>query len=127
MDLKKLSKIRDKLNKVKGLRVLFTLEDEQRDIIRDLEEERNKGVFECLDREYTMLLAHDSSFREPDEKIVNGKDKKVIFPGVPFHEVDAKNVVSSSPSGRVHRALMEMLHIHLDEEEATLLIGFDLN
>ncbi len=122
----RIAKIRDKLNKIKGLRVLFTLEEEQKDIIRDLEEERNKGVFECLDREYTMLLAHDSSFRKPDKKIVKGKGKDIIFPGVPFHEVNAKNVVSSSPSGRVHRALMEMLHVHLDEEDATLLVGFDL-
>jgi hypothetical protein len=124
--LEKVNEIMDSLNKVKGLRALAILDEDKKDLVKALEEERNKGVFECLERDWTILVAHDSNFREPVKEIVDGDGEDLSFPGIGFPEVDGKNVVSSSPSKSVHNALMEALHVSIDSEEATLLIGFDL-
>jgi len=121
-----IEQIRETINKTNGLKFIALLEEETKEIIKELEEERNQGVFECLKRSHTILLTHDSSFRDPVCEIVKGENENLIFPGIPFPEVNAKNVVSSSPSERVHKALIEMLHLHIHQEDATLIIGFDL-
>jgi hypothetical protein len=126
MNRSKLDEIREELDNIEGLRFVAVLEDEHKEIIRVLEEKRNTGVMDCLQREYNMLLLHDSKFREPDEKIVVGKGENLTFPGLPFPEVDALDVVVSSPSSSVHRALLESLHVSASEEEASLLVGFNL-
>ena len=46
----------------------------------------------------------------------------VKFAKVP--EVKAKNVISSSPSEKIHNLLMEKFNLKL-RDDATLLIGFD--
>ena len=122
----KIEKIREDVNKIEGLRFVATLEDEHKEIISVLEEKRNTGAMDCLQREHNILLLHDSNFRDPEEKIVLGKGDNLTFPGLPFPEVDALNVVVSSPSLSVHRALLEALHVHAEDEEASLLVGFNL-
>ena len=122
----KLADVLIDLNKVNGLGNFKVLREEDKDKIRELEGSNNLGVKECLERKFTLLLTHDSSFREPVNKIVENADGQTIFPAVGFPEVRAKDVVSSSPSEKVHKALVERFNLKLREEEATLLIGFNL-
>ncbi len=113
------------LKKVMGLGNINLLNKKDLDYIRNNEEKNNIGVFECLKREYVLIAAHDSSFRNPEGDIVKKEKEEVIFPAVRFSEVKAKNVVSSSPSIKIHNYLIERFKLRLDDE-ATLIIGFDL-
>jgi len=127
MNSDKLTAIIEDINKIDGLRFVATLEEMHKEIIRVLEEKRNVGVMDCLQREHTMLLLHDSNFRDPEERIVKRKDGELLFPSLPFPEVDGLDVVVSSPSKSVHRALLESLHASASEKEASLLVGFNLD
>lgn len=114
-----------KLNQTKGLANLRLLTEIQKKKIEQIEEPRNIGVKEALKREFTIMLTHDSTFRPPKSKEVIYEGGQVIFPPVPFPEVDAKNVVSCSPSEQVHNFLVREFELKL-KDEATLLIGFNL-
>lgn len=121
-------KVRDvisSLSEVSGLSNIHLLRAEDKDIIRNLEDEENEGVLACLDSKFTLVLTHDSSFRKPEGEIIKKEDGKIIFPAVPFSEVNAKNVVSSSPNKDAHEFLVKQYNLELTDE-ATLLIGFDL-
>ncbi|MBI2109577.1 hypothetical protein HYT58_00190 [Candidatus Woesearchaeota archaeon] len=122
----KLSDVLIDLHKVKGLRNFKVIREEDKNLIRDAEDINNLGVRDCLNRRYTILLTHDSTFREPTGKIVEENNGQAVFPAVSFPEVRAKDVVSSSPSDKVHKILVEKFNIKLNEGEATLLIGFNL-
>lgn len=115
----------EKLNSVKGLRIVAILNRSTRAEIAIREDIRNTGVFEVLARKKILLLAHDSSFREPASEIVKKEDNSFVLPAVPFPEIDAADVVSSSPSAEVHEFLIKKLGLSLAEEEATLLVGFN--
>ncbi len=114
------------LQTVKGLRPLAYLQDEHKKFIELHEQKNNIGVLDSLKRKFTLLLAHDSSFRSPVTPIVQEYASEIFFPGVAFPEVKAKNVVSSSPSKKVHKLLAKEFNLSLEKDEATLLIGFDL-
>ena len=114
------------LKNTKGLNFLTFLDERHKKLIRSSEEENNLGVFEAIKRNYTALLSHDSSFRNPSGEIVVKKGDSVIFPPVSFPEIKARNVVSSSPSLKVHRELLNRLNLSLKPEEATLIVGFDV-
>ena len=118
------NKIIEDLMKVNGLDNVKLLGERLKEDISSLEEKNNIGVRECLKRKYTAILTHDSSFREPEGKIVVYKNEEIIFPAVPFSEIKAKNVVSSSPSKKVHNFIVKKLNLKLNDE-ATLFIGFD--
>ncbi len=120
-----MKKVISKLKYVKGLSNFNLLHDYHKKKILELEESRNLGVKECLSREFVLLLTHDSTFRPPTSPEVMKKDNKVIFPPVSFPEVEAKDVVSSSPSKIVHDFLVKEFNLKL-KDEATLLIGFKL-
>ena len=120
-----IANIIENLKKVKGLDNIILLNKKDFEFIKNNEEPRNLGVFECLKRKYVVVLTHDPSFREPEDKIVRIKDKKLIFPAVQFSEVKAKDVVSSSPGKKVHDYLVKRFNLRL-KDDATLLIGFDL-
>lgn len=122
----KIDNIIQKLGQINGLGNVRLLTNSHKQLILSLEEKNNHGVLECINREFTLLLTHDSFFREPAGDIVLQNDDKIILPPVAFPEVYGKNVVSSSPSAKVHDAMVEELGLNLREEEATLLIGFDL-
>ena len=115
------------LQTVKGLKPLTYLEDKHKKFVESHEQKNNLGVFDALKRQHTLLLVHDSSFRDPAGPIVQKYISGVIFPSVPFPEVEAKNVISSSPSREVHEKLLKQLHLSVTPQEATLLIGFDLS
>ncbi len=118
------NKIIEDLRKVDGLSNVNLLDERLKKETSSLEEENNIGVRECLKRKYVIVLTHDSSFREPESEIVKKDNEMIIFPAVPFSEVKAKNVVSSSPSKKVHDFLVRKFNLKL-KYEATLLIGFD--
>ena len=108
-----------------GLSNIYLLKEEDKDIILNMEEDENIGVKECIEREFTLVLTHDSGFRKPQGKIAKENNGKMIFPSVPFSEVNAKRVVSSSPGRDVHEFLVKRFNLGL-KDDATLLIGFDL-
>jgi len=120
-----INKIIDKLMQVKGLANFKLLTESQKEKIKEIVEPRNIGVQESLKREFTLLLTHDSTFRPPTTPEVIQEEGQVIFPPVPFPEVEAKDVVSSSPSEQVHNFLVKEFNLEL-KDEATLLIGFNL-
>ena len=114
------------LNNIKGLKVLSSLGEEHKEFIKKFEDKNNHGVLESLNREFTLLLSHDGTFRDPESEIVMLKDNEALFPPVPFSEIKAKNVVSSSPSKKIHDLLKQKLNLEIDENHATLLVGFDI-
>jgi len=113
-----------KLQTIKGLSNINILRAYDKKFIKDNEDKNNTGVFECLNRQFTLTLTHDSTFRNPPSKISYEERGQLIFPGVPFHEVSGKNVVSSSPSEKIHNYLVSRFKMKLTNE-ATLLVGFD--
>jgi hypothetical protein len=122
----KFTNILEKLKDVPGLNHLGFLKEKHKSIISQMEESNNLGVLECLKREHILLLSHNSYFRPPTSEIVKFQNNTSIFPSVPFPEVKAEDVVSSSPSLAVHNWLLNEFNISLNKEEATLLVGFNL-
>lgn len=122
----KIDQIIETLDQTPGLFSCKVLDTQDKEIVRELEESRNLGVFACLDRSVTLLVLHDASFRDPITPIVQTVKDELCFPPIDFPEVKAKHVVSSSPCGRVHRFLMERFHMHANRSDASLLIGFDV-
>ena len=119
-----IKEIINSIKKIKGLANVNQIStDLKRDILK-LEDKNNSGVFQCLKRKHTIALTHDHSFREPEGEIIVKRSNKIIFPGISFSEVKAKNVVSSSPSKKVHELLVKKFSLKL-KDDATLLIGFD--
>ncbi len=107
---------------VKGIANIGILNKKDKKAIKLLEESRNTGVLEAIKKPCTIVLTHDSSFRQPACPIVVNN----AFPPVPFPEIKAKSVVSSSPSKKVHNYLADRFKLNLNNNEATLLIGFEL-
>lgn len=119
-------KIINDLERTNGLANVKLVGPELKRIIQNLEDKDNHGVLECLNRKFTLALTHDSTFREPTGKIVVKNKSKIILPAVPFPEVKGKEVVSSSPSTKVHEVIVGHLGMELRKDDATLLIGFNL-
>jgi len=122
----RIEKIIESLERINGLANVRLLLPEHKKILLEMEDQNNIGVRECLLRDFTIALTHDSMFREPAGDIVLNTDSGVVLPAVPFPEVEGKDVVSSSPSTNVHKVIVEKLGLDLKDEEATLLIGFNL-
>lgn len=122
----KIKNIIKNLESTNGLGNVKLLTPKHKQIILKLEEPNNQGVLECLNRKFTLALTHDSSFREPAGEIILQNHSEIILPAVAFPEVNGRDVVSSSPSTKVHDVLIEELGLDLNEEEATLLVGFNL-
>ena len=125
MEKTKVRNIIEKLRSIDGLSNVYLLKEEDKDIIMNMEGEENGGVHECLDRKFVIMVTHNSDFRKPEGEIAKEKNGKTIFPGVPFSEVNARNVVSSSPGKEAHDFLVKRFNLNL-YDDATLLIGFDL-
>ena len=109
------------LRKIDGLANIYVLNEEEKRLLAELEEEENHGMHACLTMPITLVLTHDSSFREPAAPIVLQKNGKHTFPPVPFPEL--QRAISSSPSKKVHDFLIKRLHLNLGEGDATLVIG----
>ncbi|MDP2666255.1 MAG: hypothetical protein Q8P05_02025 [Candidatus Diapherotrites archaeon] len=112
------------LSCLQGITRYFVLTPEDCAYVREHEDATNLGVLEAVGRKYCVCVIHDSTWREPTQKIVHQGNGEIIFPPVVFPEVPAKNVVSSSPGLGVHDYLCQ--HIKVIGDEATLLIGFDI-
>jgi len=82
---------------IKGIVEVEILNAQDKQFIFTHEEDRNHGVYECIKRQITFVVTHDSNFRNADAPIVLKLGNKVIFPPVSFHEIKEKNTVSSSP------------------------------
>jgi len=121
-----LQKIENCLRSTRGLNFLAFLGKDHKRLIEASEEMNNGGVFEALKREHVALISHDSSFRNPTEEIVVKIGEKIFLPPISFPEINASNVVSSSPSLGVHQDLLNLLNISVKPEEATLIVGFDI-
>ncbi len=113
-----------KLLSIHWIKEAIPLNLEEKQHIKNNEEQRNFGVHEAIKREVTLAVTHDSNFREPDAPIVIEYWNNVIFPPVSFHEINQKNIVSSSPWVQIHQYLVPKFY-DIDENDATLLIGFD--
>lgn len=114
-----------KLQTIKGLSNINQLRAYDKKFIKENEDQNNLGVFECIKRKNTLVVTHDSTFRDPDSKISYEDHGQIYFPPVPFHEITGKDVISSSPGEKVHTYLVERFKLKLKNNEATLLIGFN--
>ncbi|MDD2566117.1 MAG: hypothetical protein PHZ26_05535 [Candidatus Gracilibacteria bacterium] len=111
---------------LKGIIDGYVLSDNDKRFVFENEEDRNHGVYETIKREVVYCITHDELFRDPDAPIVFKYGNKVIFPAIGFHEINRKMIVSSSPGINVHEYLIKKLKL-FRKDDATLLIGFDLN
>lgn len=122
--------------KVKGLGHFLILTEPQKEYIKHKEDPINKGILESINRRFTIVCTHDSSFREPAGAITS-KDKEgnLFLPPVPFPELEnlnvdgetPKKVISGSPGYRVDEYLRHIYkenNIVLEKDDATLLVGF---
>tara|TARA_Y100000310_G_scaffold176077_1_gene176217 strand:+ start:3096 stop:3443 length:348 start_codon:yes stop_codon:yes gene_type:complete len=106
------------LTQIQGLANFHFLEDKDRSKIKELEEEKNTGVFDVLKKSHVLLLTHDSRFRSPPSPIVVDGE----FPAVKFPELEG--AISASPGIKVHKYLVEKFNLVLTDE-ATLLVGWN--
>lgn len=101
------------------------LSDEAREYIMGHEEARNHGIYDVLKRKHILCFIHDSSFRDPAwEIVIKNNAWESYFPSVPFPEVEWKDVVSSSPSEKIHSYLLQFFP-YSDEGSATVLVGWN--
>lgn len=120
-----IDEVRTELSKLQGVHDVYRLIKKDLDYIKNHEEKRNIGVFECLKRGYVFLITHDSSFRDPEEPIVRIIKESIVFPPVKFSDIKAKKAISASPGTKIHKYLVERFKLKITDE-ATLLIAFDL-
>ncbi len=121
-----MKKIIDYLKSLNGLNDCAFINDYHKsELFRIIlrEEYANLGVFAALLRTHTLVVTHDSTFRQPCIPIVSKVGRNIVFPAVPFPELDMCNVVSSSPGFEAHEFLKSIIKVKSDE--ATLLIGFN--
>lgn len=121
---KEVKHIIHQLDLLQGITRYYLLSPADQQYVLAHEDESNLGVHEAVRRKYCVCLVHDSTWREPTQRIVKEENGEIIFPPVVFPEVPARNVVSSSPGLEVHTWLSKKVRVEGDE--ATLLIGFDL-
>lgn len=114
------------LRTIQGLANVHLLSNDEKKIIAQLEDEENDGVHACLAKPFTLVITHDSTFRDPVAPITLKKKNHHIFPPIPFPEVKQKDVISSSPSKKVHDFLVKKFNLDVNDD-ATLLIGFELH
>ncbi len=112
------------LHSIKGIKDINVLNQNDIDYIWKNEEERNSGAFEVLRRDVVLVCTHDEKLRPPANTIVISRGERHIFPAVPFPEIKEDNVVSCSPSKKIHEELS--VRINIEKNDATLLIGFDI-
>jgi len=121
----KIDLIIEGLKKMQGLYNFTILSDEDKRNILEMEDGRNTGVLKCLGKRFVIALTHDSTFRQPLGSLVVETSEGVVFPAQPFPEINAKKPISASPSKKVHDYLIKTFNMQVNEEHATLLVGFD--
>jgi hypothetical protein len=121
---KEIKHILHRIRLLQGITRIYVLDEAEKKFIAQQEDENNLGVREAVKRQFCVCAVHDSNWREPAQNIVKQEKGEIVFPPVVFPEVPAHNVVSSSPGLNVHDYLSKKVRI--ENDEATLLIGFDL-
>lgn len=116
---------KDVLLWIKWIKEVATLDDLDKKMIFEQEEDRNHWVYETIRKEVVLCFTHDSLFRDADAPIVLKLWDKAIFPAISFHEIRFSSTVSSSPWLAVHEYLSKK-YFNLDTDDATVLVGFDL-
>ena len=116
---------KNKLLNIKWIKEVILLDEDFKKYIFENEEDRNHWVHETIRKKIVFCVTHDSYFRNADSQIVLKLWKKIIFPAVSFHEIKRSSTVSSSPWEEVHKYLIKKFK-NIDEDDATILIGFDL-
>lgn len=114
-----------RLKNIPGVTAVVELDRIARDWIRDHEETRNHGVLEVVRRTHVVAFLHNSVFRDATTDITaKTASGEVYFPGVPFPEVVGNNVISGSPSMKIHTELSKLFP-YADPLDATVLVGWD--
>lgn len=113
------------LQNIPGLTGFKILTPKDRAHIQTIEEHHNHGVKACLQKEIVLIALHDETFRKPHVPEVIRANGKVIFPPVPFPELDHHNAITGSPGSTVHTYLKKKYYNNKIDNEATLLIGFN--
>ena len=115
----------DHVRALAGVTEVVILSPDARAYIASNEEIRNHGVYEVLRRKHILCFLHDIEFRSAagplTQKTATGE---VYFPGVPFPEVEGKDVISASPGSAVHAYLLQFFP-YATESEATVLVGWN--
>lgn len=115
----------DHVRALSGVTEVILLSPEACSDIASHEEIRNHGVHEVLRRKHIICFLHNNEFRSASgpltQKTVTGE---VYFPGVPFGEVEGKDVISASPGSAVHAYLLQFFP-YATESEATVLVGWN--
>lgn len=120
-----INKVKKELLSINWIKEVKLLTNDDKKYIFENEEDRNHWVYECIKRQITFVMTHDSNFRNALEPIVLKLWNKVIFPPVSFTEISEKNTISSSPWLKVHNYLTTKLN-NVWEMDATLLLWFDI-
>ena len=107
-----------KLSKIPGLGNFHFLDRKDIIKIKELEEARNTGVFDVLEKNNVLMMTHTSEFRPPSAPIVVNNE----FPAIKFPEIEG--AISSSPGIKVHNYLIERFSLVLTDE-ATLIVGWN--
>lgn len=113
------------LQQLKWIIEVKKLNEEDIKFIEENEEDRNHWIYETTRRDVVLCFTHDDNRRKANEPIVMKRWNKVIFPPVSFKEIKQKWTVSSSPSLKIHKYLIEKFN-QINKKTATVLIGFDL-
>lgn len=119
-------KIISQIKKIKGIKEVKLLDEEQKEFIQEIEldEEKqngiiNQGIKDVMRRKIIFLATHNHFFRKANEKLVNEKTiLSTSFPELKKHKIDA---IIASPSWNTHEYLSAF--VKLDKDDATLLIG----
>jgi len=140
------------LKQLKGLGKDFAvLSEKDKGALLKMPEEKgvvNKGFIDALSRDVTIALSHNEQFRPPPcaLALLSSKGKIIgdvahtgkrfygmahdfdtyILPPIPFQELDGvfEDVVSSSPGYAADKLLRDIINVR--ENDATLLVGFNL-
>ncbi|MBS3064439.1 MAG: hypothetical protein J4472_01375 [DPANN group archaeon] len=102
-----LQKVIDELKSISGLTKILLLTNLDKLEFKVLEDSNNWGVKLALERRYVFVVVHDSNFRQPMGSMVLQDN-------------------NSSPSAVLHKHIINRFDLDLTNEDATLIIGFDL-
>ncbi len=121
-----LEQLKRMLRSVRGLRVIAILDEKSKDALLQREDPRNKGVQDVLKKNVVLLVAHDISFRSPQEALLENGPQGILFRSLPFPELVERgyaDAIVASPGWDVHEFLQE--RFRLADGEASLLVGLE--
>ncbi len=113
------------LQNIPGITDVVELDSRARLWIQNHEESHNHWIYEVLRRKYVLSFLHNDLFRDATTEITKqNASGQIFFPWVPFPEVQGNNVISWSPSIKIHKELAKLFHNGW-ASDATVLVGWD--